>query len=326
MYNKNGDEMKKIWTFLVFTCLVASLSGCRVQLSKVCGTNYPVVYLIERIGGDYVEACNLSENELIQVADIRKTYKQDIEDADVVFMINGLEPYYPVYQDEFEKSSTKLVDLSHTSAVYQFQRYTSSRIDGQEVVVEGKYYDDASFNKVDQYEKDLILWIDPISMMSMASDIADTLSKLYPENAKDFENRYKELEIELAKLDAEFQNLGKENKNIRFVSMTPSFGNWQKSYGFDVYPVILSKYGALPTAKQKKAIIKRIKDDKVKYIAKEENLTDEMKELYDEIKKECNLTEITLYNLSSISEKDVSNNKNYMSLMYENLAQLEGMK
>ena len=30
--------------------------------------------------------------------------------------------------------------------------------------------------------------------------------------------------------------------------MTASFGNWQKTYGFQVYPVILAKYGALPNA------------------------------------------------------------------------------
>ena len=35
----------------------------------------------------------------------------------------------------------------------------------------------------------------------------------------------------------------KNQKSIRFVSMTASFGNWQKTYGFQVYPIILSKYG-----------------------------------------------------------------------------------
>ena len=100
------------------------------------------------------------------------------------------------------------------------------------------------------YEKDVILWIDPISMMSMAKTIAETLSSLYPEYKKDFMARYDELEIELAILDTEFQNVKLSGKEVSFVSITPSFGNWQKSYGFSIYPVVLSKYGALPSDEQ----------------------------------------------------------------------------
>ena len=58
----------------------------------------------------------------------------------------------------------------------------------------------------------------------------------------------------------------------------------------------------------------------------EENLTEEMKVLYDRVKSECTLTEIKLNNISSISEQSMNNNKNYMTLMYENLSQLEALK
>ena len=302
------------------------MSGCHIKQAKICATNYPVYYLINRIGQNYVEACNLSKNELIQVADVSDTFEMDLEDADVIFTISSLEPYAKVYEEEFNLVHSKVIDLGHTSSIYRFNRYTTTYVDNQQVVIESNYYEGDLFNKIDTYDKDVILWIDPISMMSMAKTIAETLSDLYPEYKKDFMARYDELEIELATLDTEFQNIKLSGKDVSFVSMTPSFGNWQKSYGFRVYPVILSKYGALPTNEQYKLICERIKNDGVQYIALEENLTPEMKALYDKVKKDCGLTEIKLNNISSLSEDSINNNKNYMTLMYENLSQIEALK
>ncbi len=318
--------MKKLLKFLCLIFIVNMMNGCALKEAKVCATNYPVYYLVNRIGQNYVQACNLSKNELIQVAHVSETFERDLEDASVVFTVNTLEPYYKIYEEEFNLYHSKLVDLSHTSAIYRFNRYTTTSVDNQQVIVESKYYEGDQFNNVDMYEKDVILWIDPISMMSMAKTIAETLSGLYPEYKKDFMARYEELEIELAVLDTEFQNVKLSGKEVSFVSITPSFGNWQKSYGFSVYPVVLSKYGALPTEDQLQIIMHRIQNDGVRYIALEENLTPEMKTLYDRVKKECNLTEIKLNNISSVSADTIKNNKNYMTLMYENLSQLEALK
>lgn len=272
-----------------------------------------------------MEACNLSKNELIQTASVSNTFIEDLEEADVVFTISSLEPYTTIYQDEFNKSNSKLIDLSRSSAIYKFERYTTTEVNNQKVVVESPYYDGGMFEKIDTYDKDVVLWMDPISMMSMAKTITQTLSDLYPENAKYFQNHYDELEVELARLDAEFQNLTSSGKRISFASVTPSFGNWQKSYGFNVYPIILSKYGAIPTDAQLDEICNRIVKDGVQYIAHEENLTKEMEKLFQTVKERCKLKEIHLNNISSISKEALANNQNYMSLMYENLSQLEAL-
>ncbi len=318
--------MKRILKLLCICICVSMMSGCRVKIAKVCGTNYPVVYLINRIGGSYVESCNLSANELIQIAGVSDTFEKDLEEADVVFTISSLEPYAAIYSEEFARSASKTIDLAHSSAIYKFKRYITTSVDNNKVVVETDYYEGDAFSKIDTYEKDVVLWMDPISMMSMAKTITQTLSNLYPENARDFEKRYNELEIELATLDAEFQNVMTSNSDIAFVSITPSFGNWQKSYGFRVYPVILSKYGALPSDEQLEIICSKIVRDGVKYIAHEENLSEEMEALYKKVKEKCNLSEISLNNISSQNSEDKKNNLDYMSLMYENLAQIEAIR
>ena len=107
--------------------------------------------------------------------------------------------------------------------------------------------------------------------------------------------------------------------------MTASFGNWQRTYGIQVYPVILSKYGVLPNDLQLEAIKQRIVEDGVKYIVNEPNMTEDMKELYDQLVEELGLKTVELSNLSSLSVTQKSSNMDYLTIMYENLAQLEVM-
>ena len=107
--------------------------------------------------------------------------------------------------------------------------------------------------------------------------------------------------------------------------MTASFGNWQKTYGFEVYPVILSKYGVLPNETQLAAIKQRIIDDNVKYIVYEPNMTEDMIALFDELQEELGLTRVELSNLSSLTDEELNSGKDYLSIMYENLQVLELM-
>ncbi len=315
--------MKKI--FLIFALLLTICTGCTVETPKACATNYPVYYLITKIGGSYIEPCNLSKNELIQRAQVSDTFLEDLNESDILFYINGLEPYFTVYQDDFNKSKITKVDLAKASAIYKFNRSTTTIVDRQSVTIEAPYYEGEVFKFVDMYDMDLAIWTDPNSMMSMAMTIRDTFVANYPENAAVFEDNYNKLEVEFAQLDAAFQNLKDANKDIAFVTMTPNFGTWQKSYNVKVYPIVLSKYGALPSEEQLAIIKAKIQMDGVKYIAHEENLPEDMQALYEQLVSELELTPINLNNISSISGEAIQNNKDYLTLMYENLAQLESL-
>lgn len=317
-------EMKKMISFLCSCLFLALLSGCNVSTTKVCTTNYPVSYLIDRISGGFFQVCNISSNDWIQRAQISPTFVEDLEDADVLFMISGLEPYMSIYADEINDTHIEKVDLAKESAVYKFQRYTKTIIENNPVTIESPYYEGSIFESIDTYDKDVTLWMDPISMMSMGKTITDVLVRLYPENEKIFRKNYDLLEEDLAQLDADYQSFS-QDADVSFVSMSPNFGNWQKSYGFRVYPIMMSKYGALPTNEQLSLMKKKIKEDGVRYIVEEENMPEDVKKLFERLEVELNLQRIRLNNMTSITDESVENNKDYLTLMYENLAALEAI-
>ncbi|MCR0263157.1 zinc ABC transporter substrate-binding protein [[Clostridium] innocuum] len=315
----------KIKLFLVSVLALFLVSGCEEKKPSIATTVYPVQYLVKRIGGEDVTVTNITENTMIQRAQIKASFKDTLEDSDALFYIGGLEPYMDLYVDDIRNTGVDMVDLATKSAIYKFERYTSTTIDGVTAGTEGPYYEGEEFANLDTYDADPMLWMDPVAMTSMASDIRDYLVQKYPQYKDIFDENYDAVELDLARLDADFQAIPDGKMSISFVSMTPSFGNWQKSYGIKVYPVTLSKYGALPTSDQLAAIKKRIKSDHVRYIAIEQNLPDDMKKLQQQLIDELALIPVQLNNLSSITSEDQKASKDYLTIMYDNLKALESI-
>ena len=315
----------KIKLFLVSVLALFLVSGCEEKNQSIATTVYPVQYLVERIGGDDVTVSNITENTMIQRAQIKSSFQDILKDSDALFYIGGLEPYMDLYVDDIRDTGVDMVDLATKSAIYKFERYTSTTIDGITAGTEGPYYEGEEFANLDTYDADPMLWMDPVAMTSMASDIRDYLVQKYPQYKDIFDENYDALELDLARLEADFQAIPDGKMNISFVSMTPSFGNWQKSYGIKVYPVTLSKYGALPTSDQLAAMKKRIKSDHVRYIAIEQNLSEDMEKLQQQLIDELALIPVNLNNLSSISSEDKKASKDYLTIMYDNLKALESI-
>jgi zinc transport system substrate-binding protein len=316
--------MRTFVKILMSLVLISSLSACQLSQPSVGVTVYPIDYLVHRIGGDRVKTLMLSQGITITRATLHPDFDERLSEANVIFYFGQLEPYTPLVQRDLQNSKAQIVNLTSQAGVYLFQRYDTTLVNNTLVVLESPYYASNLFNLVDMYDTDPVLWLDPITMISMAVTIRDWLISNFPEERTLFTRNFEQLEFELARLDASFQEM--RFRDLAFVSVTPSFGNWQKAYGIKVYPLILSRFGVLPTSAQLEVIKNRIRADKVRYIAFEPNLSEDMQALYDEVRTELNLEVIQLHNLSFLTQKDIDENKNYLTIMYENLNALESIQ
>ena len=318
--------VKKLVSLALISLLMV---GCSNTKHYVSYTIYPIGYLLNRIGGNKISTTTIQTNNMVQLASVAEGYQDILKDSIVLFHIGDLEPYMDIYDEDIKETEVPIVDLSTLNALYEYKRYTPVIVDGKINFVEGNYYEGEIFDEIDTYDLDPFIWLSPIGMYSMAKDVNDYLSNNYFEQSEFFNENYEKLADELIALDAAYNSLSlqliNQNKTIKFVSMTGSFGCWQKDYGFQVYPVCLSKYGALPSDIQLEAIKQKIKDDKVEYIAYEPNMSEEMTALFNQIEEELGLKRVTLYNISSLTSSQVESGKDYMSLMYENLSILQNM-
>lgn len=318
--------MKKI---LIAVCMLlltlTSLSGCSSNYKTVAVTTYPVKYLIDTISGGKIKTVDISENVAIQTASIKSNYKYLISNCDALFYFNDLEPYMEIYADDFESSRIEKIDLSSASAYYAFKRNEYVDSDGVESLQITDYYDNSIFDNVDVYKNDPNMWIDPNGMLSCAETVKKYLVNAYPQYESTFTSNYKSLKLKLAKLDAEYQTLNDSSSNIAIVTITPSFGNLQRPYGVKVYPLCLSKYGALPDSQQLEVIEQAIRSNGVKYIANEKNVDSDMRDLYARVKSDLGLQSVKLSNMSSLSKEELKDNTDYLTMMYENLSTLESI-
>ncbi|MBQ2583146.1 MAG: zinc ABC transporter substrate-binding protein [Erysipelotrichaceae bacterium] len=319
--------LKKI--LCVLLCLL--LVSCSSPKRYMAYTIYPLGYLLNRIGGNRIETISIQNRALVQVANISEDYEAILKDSLVLFHIGNLEPYMDLYDDEIRQLGIDLSkgDLSILNCLYEYKRYTPVIVDGKVSYVEGKYYESDRFDQIDMFDLDPFIWLSPGGMYCMAKDVYDYLSSNYVEQAAYFEENYKQVADDLIALEAAYSALAtrlvQENKSIKFVSMTGSFGCWQKDFGFQVYPVCLSKYGALPSDSQLEVIKNRIKADGVTYIAYEPNMTEDMLKVFVALEEELGLKRVTLNNISSLTNSQMESGKDYLSLMYENLSILENM-
>ena len=318
--------MKKLLSIiLIITCL----TGCNIDYQQIAYTVYPVGFLIDRIAGTHVRKESIQQDILVQRATIKSNYKFILDNSLILFHIGDLEPYINIYDQQITETGININDLSVLNSIYSFQRYTRVLVDSKESFIEDPYYNGDEFNLLDIHTRDLSIWMDPIGLLSMGRSITNYLANNNVENANLYRENFDKLEIALYTLDAQYQQLSNKNrennKEIKFVSMTPSFGSWQKTYGFQIYPIMLSKYGSLPTIDQLEKIKQRIINDNVQYIAYESNMSDDMITLFDKLQQELNLERVNLSNLSSLSQAQKDAGKDYISIMYENLGVLENM-
>ena len=320
-------NIKKILTLL----LVLLLVSCNSNKRYIAYTIYPIEYLLNRIGSNRIETTSIQNNKLIQIATINDDYDEVLENSSVLFHIGNLEPYMDLYNEQIKELGIDLAngDLSILNCLYEYKRYTPVIIENKVTYIEGPYYEDAIFEEIDTYDLDPFIWLSPSGMYCMAKDVYEYLSSNYVEQSAYFNDNFETVADELIALDASYQALAsrliKENRVIKFVSMTGSFGCWQKDFGFQVYPVCLSKYGTLPSEAQLEKIKQRIINDDVKYIAYEPNMSDEMITLFNQLENELSLKKVTLNNISSLTSSQIESGKDYLSLMYENLNILENM-
>ena len=322
--------MKKIKKLFIIVIMML-LSSCTSVKQYTAYTIYPIGYLLNRIGGNRIEAVSIQDRSLVQVANIIDNYEEVLKNSSVLFHIGDLEPYMDLYEDRIKALDIDMTagDLSILNCLYEYKRYTPIIVDGKVTYIEGPYYEGDAFAEIDTYDLDPYIWLSPGGMYCMAKDVYEYLSSNYVEQSAYFEENYQTLADELIALDASYQALAtrlvKENKSIKFVAMTGSFGCWQKDFGFQTYPVSLSRYGVLPNEEQLEIIKAKIINDGVNYIAYEPNMTEEMLVLFSRLEEELGLKRVTLYNISSLTNAQMESGKDYLSLMYENLSILENM-
>ncbi|NLC04938.1 MAG: zinc ABC transporter solute-binding protein [Erysipelothrix sp.] len=279
------------------------LIGCQQESNTIYVTSYPIQYVATRLGGEEVDIENISNGSTASRSTINKSALNRMKSDDIVFRTGQLEPYLSLYTRPIQDKGVQIVDLAANSSNYIVNEMVNTRNNSE---------------SIDQYRQDSYAWMDPIILSSMSNTILETLVEHFPQHEELFNERYQQLKEDLIKLDAAYQRLSKVS-SFQMLSMTPSFSMWSQSYQLDVYPVISSRFGVLPNSQQLEIIYSQVIEKQIHYLVVEPNLPSSMVELSWQLSEELSLTRLQLHDLFSLSDADRLSNRDYLSIMYDNL-------
>ena len=159
------------------------------------------------------------------------------------------------------------------------------------------------------------LWLDPSNFLMLTQNIRNGL-KEYINNhylKNEINERYDELKIKVSEIDANLKLMAESSKNKTIVVSSDLFKFLEK-YNFNVISLEENSNLLDKTVENVKNMIYR---GEIDYIFLKEG--EKESKTIKEIRAETNVEIITLHAIANLTETQKKNNKDYLSLMNENI-------
>lgn len=164
------------------------------------------------------------------------------------------------------------------------------------------------------------IWIDPVQAKEASGVIRDELIEADPDNENAYENNYEELAAELDELDERFETLAEESSKNQFIVSHAAYGYWEERYGLEEIAVNGVNAQNEPSTQEINDIIDTAHKNDLNAIMVEENIPSDTT---DVLQEEIGAEVYTLNNLESASEEEIADGASYVSLMNQNVDNLE---
>ncbi|KAB8129011.1 ZinT/AdcA family metal-binding protein [Gracilibacillus oryzae] len=286
-------------------------------------TVYPLKYFAEQIAGE-----EASVESILPAGSDAHNYEPtsaqmvDIAEADA-FIYNGagLETYAEKISEAIEAEDVKIVEAS---TGIDFLEHSHDHSHGEEHShdhehegEEGNHEDEHAGH--DHGDKDPHVWLDPIRSIQLAENIKESLIELRPESEESFNKNFEELKGNLEDLDKEFHDQLESLPGNQIIVSHAAYGYWEESYGIEQIPVSGLSPTNEPSQKGLQDIIEIAENHGLKYVFFEQNVTPKVTEV---VREEIDAEPLRIHNLSVLTEEDINNNENYITLMKTNLEAL----
>lgn len=292
--------MKKYLLIFSIFILAIILSGClkrdKMEDIDIITTIYPIEYITNRLYGDSSTITSIYPKDV----DYRKysiTNKQ-IKDysSKGLFIYNGL--------DKEKDYTLKFLNYNKNLRIIDASYGISYKNNIKEV------------------------WLNPANFLMMAQTIKSDLQNYItnPYILSEINDAYDILKLDITELDAAFTKLKSLTNNLTIITSDNTF-NFLEKYGINI--INLTKE-------------ETTEDGKIKYINDTYNISKAEKllsnksvsyiyitdvnsdiDIVNSLKNKYKVETITLQTLATISDDDIKNNEDYISIMYKNLDKIK---
>jgi zinc transport system substrate-binding protein len=275
---------------------------------KIVTSFYPLYEIAKRVGGNKVEVINLVPPGS-EPHDFEPT-PQDmvaLTKADLV-LINGsgMEPWAERIIPELQKKGISVLNQSDL-----FQGLTVKNED-----TEGEHTEEHE----EHFPYDPHFWLDPLLYLNEVNSVSRKLIQLDPQNAQTYEQNTKAFTDEIKALHYAFENGLKTCKQREIVTAHAAFAYLAKRYNLEMIPITGVSPEAEPSPKVLADLSKLIKEKGIKYIFTETLVSPKVAET---LAIETGAKTLVFNPIEGLSEKEITDGENYISIMKNNLKNLQ---
>lgn len=278
---------------------------------KIIVTIYPEYDFVSKIGGENVEITRLIEPG-IEAHTYEPSVRdmKNITDSDLFIYTNdSMEPWVKIIKDSMN-SDTKILNCSKNIKMIE----TDEFMERHNILEEHEHSNETKH----EYEFDGHVWLNPKNAIIMIDTICEELVEIDPKNKQYYEKNANDYKSKIEVLDKEIENEINENK----VNTLVFGGEFSYTYFCDRYNLdIVTAYsacgdGAEPSVSKIKDIIEFINSNKINKVFYQE-LTEGT--VANMIAEETDAKAVVFNTLHNISNEEINNGKDYVSVMEENL-------
>ncbi|SDW22382.1 zinc transport system substrate-binding protein [Marinococcus luteus] len=334
--------MKKLYILGAAGAAFVSLSACgSEETQEEQGTEsgeklevYTTLFAWEdftkQIGGEHVNVENV-----VPAGSDAHTYDPtpqtltNIAEGDVFVMTgNGMEGFADEVESTIGNQDVQIAKVAEASSGGEANEHEEGESeeahDHEEGESEEEHAEHAeesqSGEEHDHSGTDPHVWIDPVQAKEAAGEIKDQLVEADPDNEQTYENNYEELAAELDELDERFETLVDESSKNQFIVSHAAYGYWEERYGLEEIAVNGVNAQNEPSTQEINDIIDTAEQNDLNAIMVEENIPSDTT---DVLQEEIGAEVYTLNNLESASEEEIADGASYVSLMNQNIDNLE---
>lgn len=304
--------MKILKGLLLILSIALLLSGCgnttgnKNNKDIIYTTIYPLQYLVKNIAGDLVDVQSVYPPGVDEHT-YEPTAKDltDIAEGKAFFYIGaGLEALASTAANALENQDVNLIEIgSH-----------------QELFLPSDHDHESEDHDHEHSDFDPHIWLDPIRMIEIAEIVKDELVEIYPEEAEKLNENLETVQAELQELHEEYEQVITQKQNKQILVTHAAFGYWEDRYDLEQIAIHGISTENEPSQKDLIAIVDTAQEHGLEYIIFEQNVTTRTSEV---IQKEIDAEVLIIHNLAVLTDEDIAEKKDYLSIMRENLQVLD---
>ncbi|TDL73808.1 adhesin [Rhodococcus qingshengii] len=283
-------------------------------------TIYPLEDFTQKIGGDFVEVQSIyPPNVDAHTYEPSTKDMTTLADSDLfIYTGAGIEGFAEKATEALKKEEVQILKAAEGIDLIESSHTDEHHEDENEHSEEDEHAESEAHEEEghDHGDLDPHVWLDPVLSIDLANNIKNSLSKLMPEHATEFETNFKQLKNELEKLDQEFKTTIESSKTKNLLVSHDAYGYWENRYGIETIAITGLSPTQEPSQKELQAIIEESTEHNIHYVIFEQNVSPKIAKI---IQEEIGAKSLTLHNLEAVTEENIKQKDDYFSIMRKNL-------